>query len=120
MLYPYQALTFHIRSISDTHSERYLKRARRCYGLLLSISCQKWVPALTPTFLVIVLNNLGEVLFHLGYYDAMIEMQQDLTTVLAQVNDTPTTGQYLLDENEARGLLWNLFILKVPIGAAAA
>ena len=120
MLYPYQALTFHIWSASTNHPERYLKRARRCYGLLLAIRCQSWVPALTPLFLVIVLNNRGEVLFHLGYYDAMIEVQQDLATVLAQLNDTPTPGQYLLDENEVHGLMWNLFILKIPIGAAAA
>jgi hypothetical protein len=60
MLYRYQALTFHLRSASATNPERYLKRARRCYRLLLSIRCQNWVRTLTPTFLVIVLNNLVE------------------------------------------------------------
>lgn len=67
-----------------------------------------------------MLNNLAEVLFHLGQYDAMMKVQQDLTIVLDQVGCTPRADQQFMDHNEVHGLMWNLLILKIPSGAAAA
>lgn len=112
-----KALGFHVAGIT-TRYERCFERARDCYNLslaLLSSSTHVFRPSI---LCVVVLNNIGEVYLQLCQYDAMVDVYQHLKVLWA--SDNGANAELHMKENERRGLLWNMLLLKKPCVASAA